>query len=192
MVEDHNEAVKELETHLVKYLKGGKIASKRPMLTKGGFLGIGGKKHVRPIPCQSSSLADHQDAIDYLAQQIKFLRDKIDDKRRSIDSLLKQERKARKTGKAISRVEGENYGFVTFKTIAEAHRIAQTHRGRLKELHGAELALAPMPLDIVWENISKESGEVVTRRSFGFVWIGLVCFLNTIPVSLNLGRSCWG
>lgn len=50
-----------------------------------------------------------------------------------------------------------------------------------------------MPLDIVWENISKESGEVVTRRSMGFVYIAIVCFLNTLPLLVvsalaNLGQ----
>lgn len=46
MVEDHNEAVAELEAHLVKYLKGGNIAKQRPTLKKGGFLGFGGEKKV--------------------------------------------------------------------------------------------------------------------------------------------------
>ena len=45
-MEDHNEAVAELEKHLVKYLKGGKIGDKRPTLRKGGFLGVGGQKKV--------------------------------------------------------------------------------------------------------------------------------------------------
>ena len=46
MVEDHNNAVADLEKHLVKYLKGGKMANKRPMFRKGGFLGMGGEKRV--------------------------------------------------------------------------------------------------------------------------------------------------
>ncbi|WVQ95300.1 hypothetical protein IAU59_002395 [Kwoniella sp. CBS 9459] len=168
MVEDHNKAVAELEEHLVKYLKGGQIGKKRPTVRKGGFLGIGGAK---------------KDAIDYHAKEIKFLRDRIDVKRQAIDSLLRKERHARKKGnKSGGRIEGENYGFVTFKTIAEAHRIARAHQGRLKELHGAQLHLAPMPQDIVWENISKDSAEVGSRRTFGFVLIGLVCFVYTVPL----------
>jgi hypothetical protein len=75
---------------------------------------------------------------------------------------------------------------VTFKTIAEAHRIARAHQGRLKELHGARIYLAPMPKDIVWENISREPAEVASRRTFGFVFIGAVCFFNTVPVSLGV------
>nr|XP_019007829.1 uncharacterized protein I206_07463 [Kwoniella pini CBS 10737]OCF46610.1 hypothetical protein I206_07463 [Kwoniella pini CBS 10737] len=169
MVEDHNKAVAELEGHLVKYLKDGKMGTKRPMIRKGGFLGMcGGMK---------------KDAIDYHAKEIKFLRDKIDAKRAAIDSLLRKERHARKKGNQnVSRIEGENYGFVTFKTIAEAHRIARTHRGKLKELYGAQLQLAPMPQDIVWENISKDSAEVGSRRTFGFIFIGTICFFYTVPL----------
>nr|XP_018259836.1 uncharacterized protein I303_07907 [Kwoniella dejecticola CBS 10117]OBR81994.1 hypothetical protein I303_07907 [Kwoniella dejecticola CBS 10117] len=156
MVEDHNKAVAELESHLVKYLKDGKMASKRPTVRKGGFLGMcGGVK---------------KDAIDYHAKEIKFLRERIDTKRAAIDSLLKKERHARKKG------------FVTFKTIAEAHRIARAHRGKLKELYGAQLQLAPMPQDIVWENISKDSAEVGSRRTFGFIFIGIICFFYTVPL----------
>ena len=79
-------------------------------------------------------------------------------------------------------------GFVTFKTISEAHRIARSHRGKLKELFGAELHLAPMPQDIIWDNIAKDVGEVRSRRTFGFVLIGVVCFFNTLPVSSLLAR----
>jgi hypothetical protein len=95
MVEDHNRAVADLEVHLVKYLKGGRLANKRPVLRKGGFLGMGGEK---------------KDAIEYLSKEIKFLRDRIDSKRQAIDSLLRQERRARKGGQPTQRVEGENYG----------------------------------------------------------------------------------
>lgn len=44
MVEAHNAAVRDLEAALVKYLKHDKRAAKRPTVTKGGFLGIGGEK----------------------------------------------------------------------------------------------------------------------------------------------------
>jgi hypothetical protein len=166
MVEKHNECVAELEGHLVKYLKGNKLGKNRPTLKEGSTLGIGGEK---------------KDAIDHLAKKIHGLRDKIDAKRQAIDSLIKTERRARKQGKQ-DRIQGENYGFVTFKTIAEAHRIARAHRGRLPELFGARFQLAPMPHDIVWQNISREPGEVASRTTFGFIFIGIICFLNTIPL----------
>ncbi|KAL7420784.1 hypothetical protein Q5752_004736 [Cryptotrichosporon argae] len=170
LVDDHNEAVEELEKNLVKYLKNDQVASKRPTLRKGGFLGMGGEK---------------KDAIDYLAKQIKYLRDKVDERRAAIDSLLRKERKSRKSGRqGQPQIEGENYGFVTFKTIAEAHRIALAHRGPQKELFGAILQLAPAPADIVWDNISKEPAEINSARTFGFIILGVVCFFNTLPLLL--------
>ena len=44
MIEDYNDTVKEFEEVLVKYLKGGHEGKKRPQITRGGFLGIGGQK----------------------------------------------------------------------------------------------------------------------------------------------------
>lgn len=52
LVDEHNEAVAELEQHLVKYLKNGRVAKNRPTITKGGFLGIGGEKRVS-ILCEA-------------------------------------------------------------------------------------------------------------------------------------------
>ncbi|TXT12955.1 hypothetical protein VHUM_01356 [Vanrija humicola] len=167
LVAEHNEAVKDLEKVLVKYLKGGKMASKRPMTRIGGFMGMGGKKH---------------DAIDYLAKQIKFLRDKIDQQRQYIDSLVRQVKSAKKGGRPPPRIEGDNFGFVTFKTIAEAHRIARMHRGSIKELGGAVIQLAPVPSDIVWKNINKDPQELSYTKVMGFILIALLGFVNLIPI----------
>jgi len=49
MVEDHNKAVSNLEELLVKYLKGGQAASKRPVLKTGAFVGFGGEKKVSSL-----------------------------------------------------------------------------------------------------------------------------------------------
>ena len=170
LVEEHNEAVADLEKYLVKYLRDGKVAPKRPMVRKNAFLGIFGGQKL--------------DAIDYYAKQIKYLREKIDTQRQHIESLRREQKRWRKGGvDAGSRIEGENYGFVTFKTISECHRIALAHHGKLKELHGARVQLAPMPQDIVWQNMRREPTEIQSRTTFGFLVIGVVCFLNTIPVS---------
>lgn len=169
LVDDHNDAVKDLEHCLVKYLKGGQMASKRPTLRKGGIMCCGGKK---------------VDAIDYYAKQIKFLHDNVEERRSVINSLLKKERKARKGGARPPRVEGENYGFVTFRTIAEAHRIARTHAGKAKELGGAQLQLAPMPHDIIWDNLRKEPVELASARSFGFFLLGGLFIVNVVPLAL--------
>lgn len=47
LIKYHNDAVRDLEAVLVRYLKHGKIASRRRTVTVGGFLGIGGTKKVR-------------------------------------------------------------------------------------------------------------------------------------------------
>ena len=44
LIEYHNEAVKELEAVLVRYLKDGKIAKERPTRRLGGFMCCGGRK----------------------------------------------------------------------------------------------------------------------------------------------------
>lgn len=44
LIEFHNNAVRELESVLVKYLKDGKIGKKRPTIRLGGFMCFGGKK----------------------------------------------------------------------------------------------------------------------------------------------------
>ena len=44
LIEYHNQAVRDLEEVLVRYLKGGQVAKKRPMIRQGGVMGLGGKK----------------------------------------------------------------------------------------------------------------------------------------------------
>jgi hypothetical protein len=44
LIEYHNQTVREFEEVLVKYLKGGKIRSKRPTIRLGGTCGCGGAK----------------------------------------------------------------------------------------------------------------------------------------------------
>ncbi|GHJ86379.1 hypothetical protein NliqN6_2781 [Naganishia liquefaciens] len=166
LIEEHNEAVRNLEETLVKYLKGNQIGTKRPQITKGGFLGCGGET---------------KDAIKYYSQQVKFLRDRIDQKRADIDALIRKDRQARKQKKQ-SKPHGENYGFVTLKTISEAHRIARAHRGSLKELGGATIQLAPSPHDLIWKNVPLEPNVIAGRKLWGFLVLGVVCFLHTLPL----------
>ncbi|KAI5117067.1 hypothetical protein M0805_008813 [Coniferiporia weirii] len=71
LIEFHNDAVRELEQVLVRYLKGGKIGTKRPTLTKGGFLGIGGKKY---------------DAIDFYTNKVQRCDAAIEAYRNEIDT----------------------------------------------------------------------------------------------------------
>lgn len=70
MIEYHNQAVRDLEQVLVKYLKGGKMGKKRPTITIGGVLGFGGAK---------------KDAIDYYSAKIATMEKAVDEARSQID-----------------------------------------------------------------------------------------------------------
>ena len=71
LIEYHNQAVRELEQVLVRYLKNGKVGPKRPTVTKGGFLGIGGQKF---------------DAIDFYTNKVKRCEAAIETYREEIDT----------------------------------------------------------------------------------------------------------
>ncbi|KAJ7794297.1 hypothetical protein B0H14DRAFT_2392616 [Mycena olivaceomarginata] len=66
LIEYHNQTVRELETYLVRYLKGGKIGRKRPTVRIGGTCGCGGTK---------------RDAIDFYTYKLKRTEAAIEDYR---------------------------------------------------------------------------------------------------------------
>ncbi|EIW54410.1 DUF221-domain-containing protein [Trametes versicolor FP-101664 SS1] len=70
LVEYHNNAVRDLEAVLVKYLKGGKIGKKRPTITIGGFMGCGGEK---------------KDAIDFYTAKLQRAERAVEEFRAKID-----------------------------------------------------------------------------------------------------------
>ncbi|EJD40396.1 DUF221-domain-containing protein [Auricularia subglabra TFB-10046 SS5] len=70
LVEYHNDTVRELETYLVRYLKGGRIGKKRPTVTKGGCMGCGGEK---------------KDAIDFYTTKLKKTEAAVEQWRNDID-----------------------------------------------------------------------------------------------------------
>ncbi|KAI0251134.1 DUF221-domain-containing protein [Lactifluus subvellereus] len=71
LIEVHNNTVREFEQVLVRYLKGGRIAKKRPTIRLGGFLGIGGEK---------------RDAIDYYTEKLKRTEHAVEAYRAQIDT----------------------------------------------------------------------------------------------------------
>ncbi|KAL7277755.1 hypothetical protein ACG7TL_008697 [Trametes sanguinea] len=70
LIEYHNNAVRDLEAVLVRYLKGGKIGKKRPTVRVGGFLGCGGEV---------------KDAIDYYTQKLQRAERAVEEFRNQID-----------------------------------------------------------------------------------------------------------
>lgn len=69
LVEEHNNAVRELEQVLTTYTKGGKLASKRPTMKIGSFMGCGGRR---------------VDTIDHMSARIKLLEDRVNQARETI------------------------------------------------------------------------------------------------------------
>lgn len=148
LIECHNDAVRDLEKILVRYLKGGKIGQKRPTITKGGFLGIGGTKY---------------DAIDFYTNKVKRCEAAIEAYREEIDT-----RRA------------ENYGFASMAAVPYAHIVARMLRD--KRPKGTLVTLAPNPKDIVWDNLSKSEATLASKKTLGWVYLVVVCSLNTIPL----------
>ncbi|KAG8921438.1 hypothetical protein FRC00_008647, partial [Tulasnella sp. 408] len=70
LIEYHNQTVRDLETVLVRYLKGGKIGKTRPTITVGGFLGIGGER---------------KDAIDFYTAKLRKMEGAVEEWRNKID-----------------------------------------------------------------------------------------------------------
>ncbi|KAJ7686512.1 hypothetical protein B0H17DRAFT_1204191 [Mycena rosella] len=66
LIEYHNETVRELETYLVQYLRGGKIGKRRPTIRVGASCGCGGTK---------------KDAIDFYTEKLKRTEAAIEDYR---------------------------------------------------------------------------------------------------------------
>nr|GAT56348.1 DUF221-domain-containing protein [Mycena chlorophos] len=148
LIEYHNQTVRELETYLVRYLKGGVLGKKRPTIRIGATCGCGGQK---------------KDAIDFYTEKLKRTEAAIEDYRQHF-----HEHKP------------ENYGFASMAAVPYAHVVAKilSH----KHPKGTDIDLAPNPKDIIWENMSKSDAEIASKRMFGFLWIALVCFLNTAPL----------
>ncbi|KAI0090701.1 DUF221-domain-containing protein [Irpex rosettiformis] len=71
LIEYHNEAVRELEKMLVKYLKDGKIGKQRPTVRVNGFLCFGGQK---------------KDAIDFWTAKVQRAERAVEEYRNQIDT----------------------------------------------------------------------------------------------------------
>ena len=101
LIEEHEEAVLELEGYLAKYLKDPKkLPTERPT--------------CKPSKKDKSRSHDQKvDAIDYLTSRVKELETEIKEVRRSIDKR-----------------DAMSYGFASFESIELAHSVAYLGRGK--------------------------------------------------------------
>jgi hypothetical protein len=74
----------------------------------------------------------------------------------------------------------ENYGFASMAAVPYAHIVAKMLI--TKHPKGTDIVMAPNPKDILWENMNKTDSEIARKRMMGFIWLGVVCFFNTIPL----------
>ncbi|KAH9920930.1 uncharacterized protein B0H18DRAFT_880648 [Fomitopsis serialis] len=105
------------------------------------------------------------DAINYYMAKLKRTEDAVERYREQID--LRQP---------------ETYGFASMAAVPYAHIVANLLRD--KHPKGTTVALAPNPKDIVWTNLNKSSAEVARNRTIGWAFLVLVCFVNTVPLSI--------
>ncbi|ORY50184.1 hypothetical protein BCR35DRAFT_24997 [Leucosporidium creatinivorum] len=156
LIKKHDELVVKLEKSLTKYLRGGKLGKKRPLVRLGGWrwLPIGGVK---------------VDAISYYTEQVEELEDRIKGLRDKLDTEAPA-----------------NYGFVSMASVACAHRNIEyldKHKKSLAEvLKGAKVAHAPHPKDIVWENIEDRETTQDRKDLAGSVLLAVVFMWWTLPV----------
>lgn len=154
LIEEHEQAVIELEQVLAKYLKNpSSLPAERPTCRPS-------KKDP-----EYTNRNDKVDAIDYLTARIQRLEAKIKDVRESVD-----------------RRDAMPYGFASYETIESAHTVAFTARN--KHPKGSTVRLAPKPKDIIWKNLPLEPKTRKWRRFINRLWIILLTVLYFIPNAL--------
>ncbi|KAJ3918471.1 DUF221-domain-containing protein [Lentinula edodes] len=124
---------------------------------------IGKKRPTIRIGGSCGCGGQRKDAIDFYTEKLKRTEAAIEEYRNQIDT-----RKA------------ENFGFASMAAVPYAHIVAR--QLRTKHPKGTDIALAPNPKDIVWENMNKSPAEIRAKRMIGFLWLALVCFFNTVPL----------
>ena len=143
-IEQHEDAVRKLESILSKYLKNPeRLPARKPMMKPpGGYKG-------------QTLAGGNIDAID-------FYRWKIDSLEKNING-MRQASEGR---------EVMPYGFATWEHVAQAHVVAYAARNKTPE--GAKIRLAPKPNDIIWKNMSLTKGELRRKKFFNGIWIALL------------------
>ncbi|CEP07391.1 hypothetical protein [Parasitella parasitica] len=160
-VEEHEEAVRQLEIILSNHLQDGKTVNsdKRPFKRIGGYLGCFGGIKV--------------DAINYYSEKVQELQDKIAEARSQVATSKKM-----------------NYGWISYDKVSWAHANARHLASssspllslpkRISEGPSPSIVLAPQPKDIIWSNLSLNEHVKRTKRLiitcifYGFVFFWFI------------------
>lgn len=152
LIEKHEFAVRKLEGILAKYLKNPDRLPPRPMCKPEKD-----DAYIKP--------GTRVDAITYWNDRVKRLEKEIEALRNSID-----ERSA------------THYGFVSYPTIAQAHRVAKATYH--KKINGAEITPAPSPLDIIWKNLGTSRAKRRSNAIIGGVLYVALSVFYIVPNAL--------
>ncbi|KAF2644589.1 DUF221-domain-containing protein [Massarina eburnea CBS 473.64] len=154
LIEEHEEAVIELEQVLAKYLKNpNSLPSTRPMC-----------KPSKKDP-EFTNKNEKVDAIDYLSARIQRLEGKIKEVRETVDKR-----------------DAMSYGFASYETIESAHTVA--FAARRKHPKGSKVQIAPKPKDIIWTNLPVKPKVRRWKRFINRLWITLLTLLYFVPNAL--------
>ncbi|MCJ1403104.1 Transmembrane protein 63C [Xylographa trunciseda] len=165
LIEQHDQAVRKLESILAKYLKNpDKLPTSRPMLRPS--------KNDR-----KASQVRQIDAIDYLTNRIIGLRARIYGVREEVG---KRERDS--DGPKNSNRKVMPYGFATYESVEEAHSIA--YAARKYRMGGVSIQLAPKPNDLIWDNLALAKGSRKAKRFMNNIWVALLTVVWIIPNSM--------
>ncbi|KAF8462989.1 hypothetical protein BDZ91DRAFT_796760 [Kalaharituber pfeilii] len=143
LIEQHNEAVYELEEVLAKYLKNpDRLPPSRPTCKP--------KRGDKSLPKDVEV-----DAIMYLYSRIDDLEKKIYHIRDTVDSR-----------------DAEQYGFISYPTISQAHIAAKAAKNA--HIKGTTIQLAPKPQDLIWENLGRSKSQRRWNAFMGNVFFTLL------------------
>ncbi|KAJ9134081.1 DUF221-domain-containing protein [Pleurostoma richardsiae] len=153
LIQEHDKTVRKLEKVLAVYLKDPQnLPAARPTC----------KPSKKDRSYGTYPKGQKLDAIEYLTERIKELEVEIKEVRLSVDKRSSMP-----------------YGFASYSDIAEAHAIAYTTRK--KKPHGATVALAPRPNDIIWDNMPLSAVTRSRRRVITNLWISALTVLWVAP-----------
>ena len=153
LIEQHEEAVRELEKHLAKYLQNpDNLPAKRPEC----------KPSKKDPSYGSYPRGSKVDAIEYFTRRINDLEILIKEVRISVDNR-----------------NPLPYGFATFEAIDEAHSIAFQARNKMPK--GSVIRLAPRPNDIIWKNMPLSKKQRRLRRMLNSFWVLLLTVIWIAP-----------
>jgi len=169
LIKEHDQAVRDLEKVLAKYLKNPhQVPASKPTC----------KPSKKDPSFATYPPGTKLDAIEYLTGRIKYLEIQIKETRAAVDKRSTMP-----------------YGFASYSDIAEAHSIAYTCRK--KKPQGATIRLAPRPNDIIWDNLPLSAQTRSRKRMMNNIWVTLLTLAWVAPNALigiflvslsNLGR----